>query len=233
MFLALPQLPLLLLLIYLFRPALQVMLGEQGGIFVLIVVVIGGLRWMPLARLVRAQFLSLREKEFVEAARALGASRLRLVVRHIMPNAHGAGDRRGHHRGGERHYRGIDAVVPGRRLSTRRAELGAHAVRRAGLSRRSRRTGRCFRAWPSSLPCCRSTSSATGCATRSTRGGLCRWRAIHLARLGGRGRRASSRGEGRAHSATVRYAPHPAQLRSPTSPAAGGRGVPDLWKSAT
>jgi peptide/nickel transport system permease protein len=89
MFLALPQLPLLLLLIYLFRAALQHVLGIQGGIFVLIVVVIGGLRWMPLARLVRAQFLSLREKEFVEAARALGASRLRLVVRHIMPNAMG------------------------------------------------------------------------------------------------------------------------------------------------
>jgi peptide/nickel transport system permease protein len=89
MFLALPQLPLLLLLIYLFRPALQRVLGLQGGIFVLIVVVIGGLRWMPLARLVRAQFLSLREKEFVEAARALGASRLRMVMRHIMPNALG------------------------------------------------------------------------------------------------------------------------------------------------
>lgn len=89
LFLSLPQLPLLLLLIYLFRPPLQAVLGEQGGIFVLIVVVIGGLRWMPLARLVRAQFLSLREKEFVEAARALGASRLRLVVRHIMPNALG------------------------------------------------------------------------------------------------------------------------------------------------
>ncbi|HUN43890.1 MAG TPA: ABC transporter permease [Acetobacteraceae bacterium] len=89
MFLALPQLPLLLLLIYLFRPALQRMLGEQGGIFVLIVTVIGGLRWMPLARLIRAQFLSLREKEFVEAARALGASKLRLVIRHIMPNAMG------------------------------------------------------------------------------------------------------------------------------------------------
>jgi peptide/nickel transport system permease protein len=48
-----------------------------------------GLRWMPVARLVRAQFLSLREKEFVEAARALGASRSRLVVRHILPNAMG------------------------------------------------------------------------------------------------------------------------------------------------
>jgi peptide/nickel transport system permease protein len=89
MFLSLPQLPLLLLVIYLFRPALKTLLGAQGGVFVLIVAVIGGLRWMPLARLVRAQFLSLREKEFVEAARALGASRLRLVVRHIMPNALG------------------------------------------------------------------------------------------------------------------------------------------------
>jgi peptide/nickel transport system permease protein len=89
MFLSLPQLPLLLLVIYLFRPALKNLLGAEGGVFVLIVVVIGGLRWMPLARLVRAQFLSLREKEFVEAARALGASRIRLVVRHIMPNALG------------------------------------------------------------------------------------------------------------------------------------------------
>lgn len=89
LFLALPQLPLLLLLIYLFRDALRAVLGEEGGIFVLIVVVIGGLRWMPVARLVRAQFLSLREKEFVEAARALGASRLRLIVKHILPNALG------------------------------------------------------------------------------------------------------------------------------------------------
>ena len=55
----------------------------------MIVVVIGGLRWMPVARLVRAQFLSLREKEFVEAARALGASKTRMVVRHILPNALG------------------------------------------------------------------------------------------------------------------------------------------------
>ena len=63
--------------------------GEQGGVFLMIVVVIGGLRWMPVARLVRAQFLSLREKEFVEAARALGASRWRLVAIHILPNALG------------------------------------------------------------------------------------------------------------------------------------------------
>lgn len=89
LFLSLPQLPLLLLVIYLFRSALAQALGLEGGLFVLIVLVIGGLRWMPVARLVRAQFFSLREKEFVEAARALGASRLRLVVKHILPNALG------------------------------------------------------------------------------------------------------------------------------------------------
>ncbi|CAN1570074.1 DppC ABC-type dipeptide/oligopeptide/nickel transport systems, permease components [Rhabdaerophilaceae bacterium] len=89
LFLSLPQLPLLLLVIYLFRDALKTAFGPEGGVFVLIVIVIGGLRWMPVARLVRAQFLSLREKEFVEAARALGASRLRMVVRHILPNALG------------------------------------------------------------------------------------------------------------------------------------------------
>ncbi len=44
---------------------------------------------MPVARLVRAQFLSLREKEFVEAARSQGAGRGHLVMRHILPNALG------------------------------------------------------------------------------------------------------------------------------------------------
>ncbi|MCX7962100.1 MAG: ABC transporter permease [Burkholderiales bacterium] len=89
LFLSLPQLPLLLLVIFLFRDALKNWIGPELGIFVLIVAVIGAFRWMPAARLVRAQFLSLREKEFVEAARALGASTSRQVVRHILPNAMG------------------------------------------------------------------------------------------------------------------------------------------------
>jgi peptide/nickel transport system permease protein len=89
LFLSLPQLPLLLLLIYLFRDTLKAAFGPEGGIFVMIVVVIGGFRWMQVARLVRAQFMSLREKEFVEAARALGASPLRQVLRHILPNSLG------------------------------------------------------------------------------------------------------------------------------------------------
>ncbi len=89
LFLSLPQIPLLLLMIYLFRDPLKEIAGPEMGMFILIVVVIGGFRWMPVARLVRAQFFSLREKEFVEAARALGASPLRQVLRHILPNALG------------------------------------------------------------------------------------------------------------------------------------------------
>ena len=89
LFLSLPQLPLLLLLIFLFREPLKQMFGLEVGIFLLIVAVIGGFRWMQVARLVRAQFFSLREKEFVEAARALGASVPRQVVRHILPNSLG------------------------------------------------------------------------------------------------------------------------------------------------
>ena len=89
LFLSLPQLPLLLVLIYLFRDKLKSMFGPEVGVFILIVLVIGGFRWMPVARLVRAQFFSLREKEFVEAARALGASVPRQVVRHILPNSLG------------------------------------------------------------------------------------------------------------------------------------------------
>jgi peptide/nickel transport system permease protein len=89
LFLSLPQLPLLLLVIYLFRDSLKKIVGPESGTFILIVAVVGGFRWMTVARLVRAQFLSLREKEFVEAARALGASKFRQVVHHILPNALG------------------------------------------------------------------------------------------------------------------------------------------------
>jgi peptide/nickel transport system permease protein len=52
-----------------------------------IMVVIGLTSWMGVARLVRAEFLSLREREFVVAARALGASDARLIWRHMLPNA--------------------------------------------------------------------------------------------------------------------------------------------------
>jgi peptide/nickel transport system permease protein len=89
LFLSLPNLPVLLVVIYLFRDSLREVFGPEVGVFLLIVFVIGAFGWMPVARLVRAQFFSLREKEFVEAARALGASTPRQVTKHILPNSLG------------------------------------------------------------------------------------------------------------------------------------------------
>jgi peptide/nickel transport system permease protein len=86
MFLSLPQLPLLLMTIFLFRDTLRETVGPEVGIFILIVSVIGLLNWMPTARLVRAAFLSLKQKEFVEAARTIGASDQRIIWGHILPN---------------------------------------------------------------------------------------------------------------------------------------------------
>jgi len=86
LFLSLPILPLLLVIIYLFRDSLRSAFGPELGIFLMIVGVIGILNWMPVARLVRASFLSLKQKEFVEAARSIGARDRRIIVRHILPN---------------------------------------------------------------------------------------------------------------------------------------------------
>lgn len=89
LFLALPQLPLLLLIIYLFRDSVRQLAGPEVGIFILIILVIGGLTWMSTARLVRAGFLAMKERAFVQSARSLGATPLRIVWRHILPNVVG------------------------------------------------------------------------------------------------------------------------------------------------
>jgi peptide/nickel transport system permease protein len=86
LFLSLPILPLLLVIVYLFRDSLRAAFGPELGIFLMIVVVIGVLNWMPVARLVRASFLSLKQKEFVEAARAVGDKDSRIIMKHIIPN---------------------------------------------------------------------------------------------------------------------------------------------------
>ena len=86
LFLALPQLPLLLLVVYLFRDSIKKLAGAEMGIFILIVLLIGGLNWMSVARLVRADFLKLKEQEFVSAARVIGAKPIRLIWIHLFPN---------------------------------------------------------------------------------------------------------------------------------------------------
>lgn len=86
LFLSLPLLPLLLVITQLFRDSLRTAFGPELGIFILTVVVIGSLGWMPTARLVRGEVLSIKEREFVLAARSLGASDASIIRRHIMPN---------------------------------------------------------------------------------------------------------------------------------------------------
>ncbi|HEX2807812.1 MAG TPA: ABC transporter permease [Kineosporiaceae bacterium] len=61
----------------------------SGGGAITLALLLGFVVWTSLARLVRGEFLSLREKEFVEAARAMGASPWRIIFRHILPNCIG------------------------------------------------------------------------------------------------------------------------------------------------
>lgn len=91
--LSIPQFPLLLILSGLlasrevpFAVHLSEVLGPGKSIIV-IILVITALSWMPAFRLIRGEVLSLREREFVLAAKAVGASRARIILRHLLPNA--------------------------------------------------------------------------------------------------------------------------------------------------
>lgn len=86
LFLALPLLPLLLVIIMLFRDPLRSVFGLETGIFILIVFVIGITSWMQTARIVRGDVLALKEREYVLAARSIGTPSNRIVSRHILPN---------------------------------------------------------------------------------------------------------------------------------------------------
>ena len=87
LFLSLPQLPLLLLTVYLFRDSVTKVLGLEFGMFVIVVTMVGVLAWMSTARIVRASFISLKQKEFVEAAICVGVKRSNIMFKHILPNA--------------------------------------------------------------------------------------------------------------------------------------------------
>ncbi len=82
-FLSIPLLPLLLVL-----TAIVAASSTKAALsFGVIVIIIGALSWPTVARLVRASFLSLREREFAEAARAVGNNDARIIFRHLLPNA--------------------------------------------------------------------------------------------------------------------------------------------------
>ncbi|MGH3158431.1 MAG: ABC transporter permease [Streptosporangiaceae bacterium] len=77
-FLALPTLVVLLILVNIFPPSLWV-----------IILLITALSWLGVARLVRGEVLTLREREYVQAVRAMGGSSWRIVTRHLIPNSAG------------------------------------------------------------------------------------------------------------------------------------------------
>jgi oligopeptide transport system permease protein len=66
----------------------MVLFGTQGGLRP-IIIAIGTVYWVNMARLVRGQMLSLKEQEFVMAARALGVPKRQIIMRHLIPNAMG------------------------------------------------------------------------------------------------------------------------------------------------
>ncbi len=84
--LALPLLPLLLVMMLLFRDSLRAAFGPETGIFILIVVGIGITSWMQTARIVRGDVMALKEREFVLAARSIGTPSSRMITRHLLPN---------------------------------------------------------------------------------------------------------------------------------------------------
>lgn len=86
MFLALPLIPLLLVMVMLFRDKIAGLIGPELGAFVLIVFAIGITSWMATARIVRGEVLTLKEREYVLAARSIGARPFRIILRHILPN---------------------------------------------------------------------------------------------------------------------------------------------------
>lgn len=86
LFLALPLLPLLLVVIMLFRDTLRRAFGPETGIFLLIVVIIGITSWMNTARIVRGDVLGIKEREFIVAAKSVGTPAWRIILRHILPN---------------------------------------------------------------------------------------------------------------------------------------------------
>jgi peptide/nickel transport system permease protein len=86
MMLTLPQIPLLLVAMSLFRDPLRMRFGLEAGAFVMVVTIIGVFGWMPTARMVRGSVLSLKRKEFVEAAVNVGVHSGSIMWRHILPN---------------------------------------------------------------------------------------------------------------------------------------------------
>jgi len=94
---AVPMLPLIILMTVFFKTAARagtsegivgflIKLDQAAGGLLFIFIAIGALGWLGLARLARGQVLSVKQKEFVEAAEALGGTNTRIIFKHLLPN---------------------------------------------------------------------------------------------------------------------------------------------------
>ncbi|MDP9369053.1 MAG: ABC transporter permease [Chloroflexota bacterium] len=89
---------------------LLIVFSMRGSSVLMVVLFLGFFGWMWLARIIRGEFLSLKAREFVEAAHSIGVPGRRIIVRHLLPNAGGG-----------------DALLPRLRRPTRHPDLGQHA----------------------------------------------------------------------------------------------------------
>lgn len=86
LFMSLPLLPLLLIATMLFRDSLRAMFGLELGMFLMVVTMIGLTSWMNPARIIRAEVLAIKERDFIMAARSVGTTTWPMLVRHVLPN---------------------------------------------------------------------------------------------------------------------------------------------------
>ena len=106
--------PGLVIVVVLARSSFTTVPGKQGSNWLFVALYLSFVFWLLIARVVRGMVLSLREKEFVEAARAMGGSTMRIVFRHILPNT-------------------IDVIIVNATLSVAIAVLAEAAISFIGL----------------------------------------------------------------------------------------------------
>ena len=146
--------------------------GLQGDTLriALLVFIIGFFNWPYIGRIIRGQTLSLREREFVDAARSLGARSAYILFTRAAAQPGGADPRLLHAADPDQHPVRGGAVLPRRRRPAAHPDLGRHALRRRRTGTDRPEVHALSRAWRSSSRCWPSTCSATACVTPSTRG---------------------------------------------------------------
>ena len=112
--------------------------GGIGASTLTIIIAISSFLWPATSRVIRSVTLSVKESQYVEAARALGAGDVRIMLRHVLPQTNGAPDDHGLLHRGHRHHRGGGAGLPWSRHSAGAGLVGADAFGPSGDARAHR-----------------------------------------------------------------------------------------------